>query len=521
MSRGYGTQALRANATAGCMVAGETDTPVDEPTIAVDADQLDTLPPTAPNPGRAAVPTEQPVATPLGSGYLLDRPIGSGATGRVYRGRRRADGALVAVKVLREDLARDPDTVVRFLRQRTVLRALHHPHLVRVHDLVAEGELLAVVMDLVEGDDLRRLPGRESLGTAAVLGLLGQVAEALAAVHAAGVVHRDIKPENVLVQWRDGRPHALLTDFGLAGAAAGPTDLTRMSQLLGTPAYVAPELVLGRPASTGTDIYGLGVMAYELLAGERPFHADNTAALLHAHVETEPPRPARLAEPTWQLVRAMLAKDPAARPSAAAVATRLAELRDAGRLPAPVPPPPAVLPPPVAPLSLDTGAGQDTVLPTTGATRPAPPAPVTPPRRRRRAPLVVAIVTIALLGAGIGVWLGRPDGATTPPPSTSAGPVAHYQYLPVAATSPEPGTIQLDFPEMSGAAGFDAYHIFRDGELVAEVPSGGEVPPYVAHRLDETTEYCWVVAALIISYEPPPSATVEPTCRQADGPETP
>ncbi|WP_165975410.1 serine/threonine-protein kinase, partial [Actinomadura rubrisoli] len=232
--------------------------------FSTDPERIDTLPPTA----------AASSASPLGSLYLLEHVIGSGATGRVWQGRRRADDALLAVKVLRGEFADDMDAVTRFLRQKTVLRGLAHPHLVRVRDLVAEGDVLAIVMDLVDGDDLRRVLAAGTLRPDQFLTVLGQAAGALAAVHAAGVTHRDIKPENVLVTRRGAEPFALLTDFGLAGIADGAV-LTRASQLVGTPAYIAPEAVAGRPAGPAADVYALGVTLYEALAGRRPFHAPN------------------------------------------------------------------------------------------------------------------------------------------------------------------------------------------------------------------------------------------------------
>src|SRR5262249_1325619 len=148
----------------------------------------------------------------------LDEPIGRGATGHVWAGRRREDGSPVAVKLLRAELATDPGVVNRFLRERLVLTGLRHKHLVRVHDLVAEGDVLGIVMDLVDGEDLRHFLARGPLPEATAATLLAQVAAALAAVHAAGLVHRDIKPENVLVA---AGPTALLSDFGIARAVAG------------------------------------------------------------------------------------------------------------------------------------------------------------------------------------------------------------------------------------------------------------------------------------------------------------
>lgn len=504
------------------MVAGETidehlDGAHNQPTLPVDPDRIDTLPPTA-------VSATAAPATALGSGYLLDREIGRGATGRVWRGRRRSDGTPVAVKVLREDLALEPDVVVRFLRQRTVLRALDHPHLVRIHDLVAEGEQLAVVMDLVDGEDLRRMAGRQALRPSQALALLGQVAEALAAVHAAGVVHRDVKPENVLVQWRDGSPYALLTDFGLAGAATGPTDLTRLSVLMGTPAYLAPELVTGRPAEPASDVYALGITAYELLAGQRPFLAPNQYALLNAHVECEPERPAGMATPVWEHLHSMLAKDPATRPTAAAVSAGFAALRNPDGLPAPIPPPtppePAPVPSPV-PLRLDpspVGGAVDEPQPTTGATRPAAPAPPAELPRRRRGWLIATLVATALLGAGAGLWSGRPDPAPSQPDPGPPQESRQAYHLHITATSQRPGQIQLGWDDaVREIPGFELYIVFRDGEVYED---GSDLEqPFLITPVDDQTPHCWRVVAVVTSADSPepPFAERKETCRKADG----
>jgi serine/threonine-protein kinase len=540
MTIDYGSEPPSREGASG---AGTPDLPP-----GVSPEQADTLPPT--------VPADPAPGTPLGSRYVLDTVIGSGATGRVWRARRRADDTPIAVKVLRGDFTGDPDAVVRFLRQRTVLHALGHPHLVRVHDLVAEGDVLAIVMDLIEGEDLRRLAARRALRVDQQLTVLGQVADALAAVHAASVVHRDVKPENVLVTWQNAKPFALLTDFGVARVADG-AQLTRMSQLVGTPAYVAPELVAGRAAGPPADLYALGVTLYEVLAGRRPFQAEHPAALLRAHLEVEPARPPGLTDRLWELVRSCLAKEPADRPNAADIAADLLALGEQGRQPPlPIPPaPPSLPPPPSSPSSpsplpppppspLPPGggaAGEDVqvrgedVQPsageiavaggdvaaaqyTTGATRPAPPAPAAaPPRRRRHRPWVMAIAACVLLGTGTGLWAGRP--APNPPPKSAPGPTAaryHTYYLPVTATSPSPGEILLHFSDASEMAGFQYYVVFRNRDVIGQ-PAPDQAPPYSVPSVDSETRHCWTVAALLETDRPPPSAPAKPACKTADG----
>ncbi|MFK0194679.1 protein kinase [Kitasatospora sp. NPDC090308] len=272
---------------------------------------------------------------PVGSKYLLEESLGRGATGTVWRGRVREDAAVpglvpgqaVAVKVLREELAADPDVVMRFLRERSVLLRLTHPNIVRTRDLVVEGELLALVMDLVDGPDLYRYL-RESGPLSPIAGalLMAQIADALAASHADGVVHRDLKPANVLLATLavdgDERMHPMLTDFGIARLADSP-GITRTHEFVGTPAYVAPESAGGRPQTAAVDVYGAGIMLYELVTGRPPFQGDNPLAILQAHLAQEPQRPRTMPEPLWTVVERCLRKDPAQRPTAVALAEAL------------------------------------------------------------------------------------------------------------------------------------------------------------------------------------------------------
>jgi len=263
----------------------------------------------------------------LGSGYLLEEVIGRGATGQVWRGSTRTEGMPVAIKVLRPELGDDPEIVARFLRERTVMTSLIHPNLIRVHDLVAEQGSLAIVMDLVQGSDLRRLlTERHTLDPELVCRVGTQVATGLAAAHTAGVVHRDLKPENVLVDPSSGSgPVARVTDFGTAALGYSPS-LTRHSRIVGTPEYMAPEQASGGPATGAVDVYALGVMLYELLSGRPPFTGDHPMAVLRGHLDTEPTRLAGVPDHLWAVVAACLDKDPAMRPQAEALREQLAAL---------------------------------------------------------------------------------------------------------------------------------------------------------------------------------------------------
>ncbi|MGW0702342.1 serine/threonine-protein kinase [Streptomyces sp. NPDC002867] len=265
---------------------------------------------------------------PVGSKYLLEEPLGRGATGTVWRARQRETagaeaavagqpGETVAIKVLKEELANDADVVMRFLRERSVLLRLTHPNIVRTRDLVVEGDLLALVMDLVDGPDLHHyLRDNGPLSPVAASLLTAQIADALAASHADGIVHRDLKPANVLLKTdADGQMHPMLTDFGIARLADSP-GLTRTHEFVGTPAYVAPESAEGRPQTSAVDIYGAGILLYELVTGRPPFAGGTALEVLHRHLSEEPRRPTTVPEPLWTVIERCLRKEPGERPSA-------------------------------------------------------------------------------------------------------------------------------------------------------------------------------------------------------------
>ncbi|MVO84823.1 protein kinase [Streptomyces sp. p1417] len=276
---------------------------------------------------------------PVGSKYLLEEPLGRGATGTVWRARQRETagaeaavagqpGETVAIKVLKEELANDPDVVMRFLRERSVLLRLTHPNIVRTRDLVVEGDLLALVMDLIDGPDLHKYLRENGPFTPAAAALLtAQIADALAASHADGVVHRDLKPANVLVKQDASGMHPMLTDFGIARLADSP-GLTRTQEFVGTPAYVAPESAEGRPQTSAVDIYGAGILLYELVTGRPPFAGSSALEVLHQHLSAEPRRPSTVPDPLWTVIERCLSKAPDRRPSAENLARGLRAVAD-------------------------------------------------------------------------------------------------------------------------------------------------------------------------------------------------
>ncbi|MBV8952389.1 MAG: serine/threonine protein kinase [Actinobacteria bacterium] len=264
----------------------------------------------------------------LGSRYSLDHIIGRGGTGEVWYGR---DGQRqVAVKVLRRDLVDDADVVTRFVRERRLLESIRDPHVVEVIDLVAEGDTLAIVMEYVSRSDLRSYVHDQggALAPSAAVDIARQILDALAAVHAAGVVHRDVKPENVLIgAIDDGHVTVKLSDFGVSRLVDGRT-LSRVTGLIGTPRYMAPELGEGVDPSPSSDLYAVGVVLYELLTGRVPFVGEHAVAVLRAHAQEKPARPAGIPGALWKVLSSLLAKSPRQRPPDAATASaRLATLQ--------------------------------------------------------------------------------------------------------------------------------------------------------------------------------------------------
>lgn len=266
------------------------------------------------------------MARKIGSRYTAHQILGRGSAGTVWLG-EGPEGA-VAIKLLREDLAADQELVGRFVQERTALLGLDHPHIVAVRDLVVDGNDLALVMDLVRGTDLRtRLDRERRLAPEAAVSIVADVADGLALAHKAGVVHRDVKPENILLDMEGrlgpgGAHPALLTDFGVAKLIDSPRR-TRATKIIGTPDYLAPELVEGLPPRAAVDIYALATVLYELLAGFTPFGGGHPGAILRRHVtETVVPLPG-IPEELWQLLVQCLAKAPASRLRAGELAERL------------------------------------------------------------------------------------------------------------------------------------------------------------------------------------------------------
>ncbi|MGX6603184.1 serine/threonine-protein kinase [Micromonosporaceae bacterium Da 78-11] len=325
----------------------------------------------------------------LGERYRLEVRLGAGGMGEVWRALDEVLDRPVAVKAMLPGVADDPDFVRRFLAEAKAMARVRHSAVASIHDYGRSHDLTYLVMEYVDGESLAQLLARTGrLGPDETMRLIAQAADGLQAVHDCGIVHRDIKPANLLIR-RDGS--LLITDFGIA-RTADASRLTASGAILGTPSYLAPEQVLGQPATARSDVYSLGLTAYECLAGERPFVGDNPYAVALQRLQAAPRTiGVPLSAPVLTVVERALAVEPADRwTSARAVA-------DAARAAA------------------------------TGTSRPIP-APAAPGRRasRPRRALVLAALAILVLG-GVATWAltqgggpGRPAAATTTSPAGDA-----------------------------------------------------------------------------------------------------
>ena len=260
----------------------------------------------------------------IGSRYTVTRVIGRGTCGTVWSG--EGPEGPVAIKLLHEDLTADQTLIARFVQERTVLTGLRHPRIVGVRDLVVDGNDLALVMDLLNGPDLRgRLDREGPMPPEQAVGVCADIAEALAAAHEQGIVHRDVKPENVLI---DAVGRGRLTDFGIARLVDGPRR-SRATRIVGTPDYLAPEVIEGCPPGPAVDVYALATVLFELTTGWTPFGGGHPGAVLRRHVTEPAPRVPGMPERLTELMDRCLAKSPAARLSAAEFGTALRECRPA------------------------------------------------------------------------------------------------------------------------------------------------------------------------------------------------
>ena len=234
--------------------------------------------------------SEVPIGTVL-AGFRVESLLGEGAMGAVYLAEDIKAGRPVALKLLPPELAQDERFRRRFLRETELAASLDHPHVIPTLGSGEEGGTLYLAMTYVKGQDLRKLLRREGrLELERALSLIEQVADALDAAHRAGLVHRDVKPGNILVAERSEGEHAYVCDFGLARHVSSVSSLTSERGFVGTIDYVPPEQIEGGTIDTRADVYSLGCVLYECLAGARPFDRESELSVLFAHLNDSPPR---------------------------------------------------------------------------------------------------------------------------------------------------------------------------------------------------------------------------------------
>ncbi|MEX5296392.1 protein kinase [Kocuria sp. CPCC 205268] len=254
-------------------------------------------------------------STVLGGRYALTDRIAIGGMGEVWKAKDRVLGRIVAVKILKEEYNGDPNFLQRFRAEARHTALLNHPGVANVFDYGEEEGSAFLVMELVPGEPLSNIIERQkTLAPDTVLNYIGQTARALAAAHAQGLVHRDVKPGNLIIT-PDNR--VKVTDFGIA-RLADQVPLTATGQVMGTAQYLAPEQATGQTATGSSDIYSLGIIGYECLAGRRPFTGESQIAIALAQVNDPPPPLAdSVPETVRALLMSMLAKDPRDRPATA------------------------------------------------------------------------------------------------------------------------------------------------------------------------------------------------------------
>jgi hypothetical protein len=420
----------------------------------------------------------EPGQRALGDRYELLSLLATGGMGQVWRARDILLDRPVAVKVLRSEFTGDPTFVARFRAEARHTAVLAHRNIAALYDYgeaTADGgtpeHLAYLVMELVEGEALSDLLAREPrLGVDRTLDVLQQTAAALAAAHAAGVVHRDVKPGNVLVGV-DGT--VKITDFGIAWSASS-VPLTQTGQVVGTAHYLSPEQAAGSKAGPASDVYALGMIGYECLAGRRAFDGENSVQIaLRQLRDTPDPLPDDVPENVRRLIGRALLKDPDARyADGSAFREAVADVL-AGRMLTPVP--------------MDRSTRQFAAA-----------AGALP--RRRRASRVLAPLTALLAGAGIAVAGIQLVATDPPPPATAAGPASvvlvadEYVGRPVAEVEAELGALGLS--------------VERESQETAAQPAGmvTAVNPAGSVRVGTTVTVAYAVAPAVAPVPEVPAA---------------
>jgi serine/threonine-protein kinase len=397
----------------------------------------------------------------FGGRYVLESRIAVGGMGEVWQATDTIIGRQVAIKILKDEYLGDPGFLERFRAEARHAALVNHEGIANVYDYGEEDGSAYLVMELVPGEPLSAVLEREhTLSIDRVLDIVAQTATALQAAHSAGLVHRDIKPGNLLIT-PEGR--VKITDFGIA-RIADQVPLTATGQVMGTVQYLSPEQASGHAASPSTDIYSLGIVAYEALAGKRPFSGESQVAIAMAQInDAPPPLPDTIAEPVRNLIMSCIAKKPADRPDSAANLARAAQALRRGDVQAAADAVPAVL----------SGiAANDVTMVMPRATEPGATTVLNIPsgnpveeRKGKRSPwtwplialigvlvIVIGSSVIALLSSGSGGG-GATTSTSAPSPTTSSATPTPTKSS--ATPTPTPTLVKVDKAAYVGKSSTD------------------------------------------------------------------
>jgi hypothetical protein len=417
----------------------------------------------------------------FGGRYQLSSRVAIGGMGEVWQATDLVIGRTVAIKILKDEYLGDPGFLERFRAEARHAALVNHEGIANVFDYGEEEGSAYLVMELVPGEALSTILERERvLSTDRVLDIVAQTASALHAAHAAGLVHRDIKPGNLLIT-PDGR--VKITDFGIA-RIADQVPLTATGQVMGTVQYLSPEQASGHPASPTTDIYSLGIVAYESLAGRRPFTGESQVAIAMAQInEKAPDLPVTVSEPVRNLVYACIAKNPTDRPASAAHLARAAQALRRGDVAGAVQAVPGVagvgtlvgLPAANPQANGMTQATQ--LLPSAVTGGMAIPPEDAPPRKARSAwmwPLIalVGILIVVLVGTLIAL-LANPGTSTDKPTKSHSATVSQ---TPTITPTPTATGIAVTLNDLKGKTESQARGYLESLGLIADITTGGAAP---------------------------------------------
>lgn len=395
----------------------------------------------------------------FGGRYELQSRIAIGGMGEVWEATDHVIGRTVAIKILKDEYMGDPGFLERFRAEARHAALVNHEGIASVFDYGEENGSAYLVMELVPGEALSTILERDgALSADKTLDIVAQTASALQAAHAAGLVHRDIKPGNLLIT-PDGR--VKITDFGIA-RIADQVPLTATGQVMGTVQYLSPEQASGHPASPATDTYSLGIVAYECLAGKRPFTGESQVAIAMAQInEQPPPLPPTVPIPVQNLVMAMIAKKPADRPSSAATVARAAQALRRGDLNSAAIAVPAIA---TGGIAGDDDATRMLTASNDGATRILPTTAQLPTeeavaeeekkKKKKRSPWtwpLIALIALLIIVLGGTLWAMFGNRGEDPKPSDTPTTAQTTPQTPSQTPTPEVTRVDVAALNLNGS----------------------------------------------------------------------